>query len=60
MDKLTEKDLLEKVLTKEILNKKISNQRVALKNVDFVNEEEKIKLENSIKNLEDKRDALND
>lgn len=54
MDQLTENDLM-----KEILNKKISNQRVALKNVDFVNEEEKIKLENSIKNLEDKRDALN-
>ncbi|MED3634554.1 hypothetical protein MKX66_28925 [Bacillus sp. FSL R9-9530] len=55
MDKLTEK-----VLMKKILNKKISNQRAALKNVSFVNEEEKIKLENSIKNLEDKRDALND
>ncbi|WP_176524786.1 hypothetical protein [Bacillus cereus] len=55
MDKLTEK-----VLMKKILNKKISNQRAALKNVSFVNQEEKIKLENSIKNLEDKREALND
>ena len=55
MDQLTENDLM-----KEILNKKSAIKRVALKNVDFVNEEEKIKLENSIKNLEDKRDALND
>lgn len=60
MEKLTEKELLEKVLTKKILNDKISNQKEVLKESRFLDEEDKIKLENSIKNLEVKRDALND
>ncbi|WP_074625614.1 hypothetical protein [Bacillus cereus] len=58
MKRSTETDLLEKVLKKKILNDKISNQREVLKDSGLLDERDKIKLENSIKNLEDKRDTL--